>query len=357
MRRLYLIGSIILLWGCTQPQKLDTLIEPLISGKATPIQLDLETTYILVQDYILDPIRLDSVSTDGPFTLILEGTGLQIIGRPEKPLYNLTFWSGGVGESVLLKRTKKTMFSFLYQPKGDEEKVMIKGEFNAWNPNNTVLQKKGSTFTSFAMLSPGKYQYLYVIDGEEMRDPLNPDSISNGMGGWNSLINIAGPDPDKVPTIQTTSYSPGEVILTSNNTIQSIYAYWNNTLISNDLITINGNEIRVSIPPNAQETKRSKIRLWAYNEEGVSNDVLIPLHNGQVVDSNEQLDRSDYEAMVMYFLMVDRFNNGDSTNDKPLNLPEVHPKADYFGGDLAGVTQKIEDGYFEDLGMIGCQRF
>ncbi|MEQ9021659.1 MAG: alpha-amylase family glycosyl hydrolase, partial [Pseudomonadales bacterium] len=37
-------------------------------------------------------------------------------------------------------------------------------------------------------------------------------------------------------------------------------------------------------------------------------------------------------------------------NDKPLNIPEVHPKADYFGGDLTGITQKIQEGYFQDLG-------
>ncbi|MEO1257132.1 MAG: alpha-amylase family glycosyl hydrolase, partial [Bacteroidota bacterium] len=48
---------------------------------------------------------------------------------------------------------------------------------------------------------------------------------------------------------------------------------------------------------------------------------------------------------------VDRFNNGNPSNDKPLNIPEVHPKVDYFGGDLAGITQRIQDGYFQDLGV------
>lgn len=49
--------------------------------------------------------------------------------------------------------------------------------------------------------------------------------------------------------------------------------------------------------------------------------------------------------------MVDRFNNGNPSNDHPLNIPEVHPKADFFGGDLAGVSEKIKDGYFESLGV------
>ena len=227
---------------------------------------------------------------------------------------------------------------------------MIKGEFNAWNPNNTVLEKKGNTFTTFEMMSPGQYQYLYVVDGEEMLDPLNPDSISNGMGGWNSLIKIAGPDLKKVPTIETETFSDHEIILNVNNPVTGVYAYLDNTFLSEEFLTAENGKIKVSIPSNSTNTKRSKIRVWACNDEGVSNDVLIPLHQGKVLSSVDQLDRSDYESMVMYFLMVDRFHNGNSDNDRPLNIPEVHPKADYFGGDLAGVTQKIAEGYFEDLG-------
>jgi len=41
----------------------------------------------------------------------------------------------------------------------------------------------------------------------------------------------------------------------------------------------------------------------------------------------------------------------ESANDKPLNRPDVNPKVDYWGGDLAGLQQKIDDGYFETLGV------
>ncbi|WP_424963790.1 alpha-amylase family glycosyl hydrolase [Ekhidna sp.] len=350
MRKLLLIGSLVALYSCGPDRNLSTLEQPLIVGQATPIMLDLQNTAVELEDYLLEPQRLDSVTTDGPFSLQIDNSVLKISGRPKQALYNLTFWAEGVGESVLMVRTKKTMFSFLYQPKGDERKVMIKGEFNAWNPNNTVLEKKGNSFSTYELLTPGTYQYLYVVDGNEMRDPSNPDSVSNGMGGWNSVINIAGSNPAKVPTVATQSFSSSSINLTSNNSVTGLYAYWENTLIPNEFITIEGGNVHISIPANAQDVKRSQIRLWAYNKEGISNDVLIPLHYGKVISSTDQLDRNDYEAMVMYFLMVDRFNNGNPVNDKPLNIPEVHPKADYFGGDLAGITQKIKDGYFQDLG-------
>lgn len=350
MRKSLLIGSLVALFSCESDRNLSTLEQPLIIGQATSIALDLQNTAVVLEDYLLEPQRLDSVTTDGPFNLQIDNSVLKISGRPKQALYNLTFWSEGVGESVLMVRTKKTMFSFLYQPNGEEKKVMIKGEFNAWNPNNTVLEKKGNSFSTYELLTPGTYQYLYVVDGNEMRDPSNPDSVSNGMGGWNSVINIAGPNPAKVPTITTESYSGSSINLTSNNPVAGIYAYWENILIPSELIKVEGTTIQITIPANAKAVKRSKIRLWAYNKEGTSNDVLIPLDYGKVISSPDQLDRNDYEAMIMYFLMVDRFNNGNLANDKPLNIPEVHPKADYFGGDLAGITQKIQEGYFQDLG-------
>ncbi|MEM7298091.1 MAG: alpha-amylase family glycosyl hydrolase [Bacteroidota bacterium] len=172
----------------------------------------------------------------------------------------------------------------------------------------------------------------------------------NGMGGWNSIINIAGPERNKLPIIKTSGYGNNAITLTSSNAVEKLYAYWDNILLPESAIQFSEDGINVSIPENAKNIGRSKMRIWAYNQEGRSNDVLIPLHNGKVLDTPKQLSRKDYESMIMYFLMVDRFNNGNTANDKPLNIPEVHPKADYFGGDLLGITQKIEEGYFQDLG-------
>lgn len=350
MKKLLLVGSLAIFFGCSVDRNLNIPINPQILGLSSPIQLDLRQTQVYLEDYLLQPERLDSVTSDGPFNLEIDNSILIITGRPESSAYNLTFWSDGYGESVLLKPTKKTLYSFFYQSQAQEKEVMIKGEFNAWNPGNTILEKNGDAFSTYALLSPGQYQYLYVIDGIEMLDPNNPDSISNGMGGWNSILTIGGPDENKLPYVSTRSFNESKVQLSVNNPITKVYAYLENTLLPEDYVSFGDGELTITIPSNANLKERSKIRLWAVNEEGVSNDVLIPLHNGEVLASSEDINRADHEAMIMYFLMVDRFHNGDTTNDRPLNIPEVHPKADYFGGDLSGVLQKIQEGYFEDLG-------
>ncbi|GAL81140.1 periplasmic alpha-amylase [Algibacter lectus] len=59
-----------------------------------------------------------------------------------------------------------------------------------------------------------------------------------------------------------------------------------------------------------------------------------------------------WEGANVYFLLTDRFNNGDTSNDVNFERTEQASKLRGFeGGDITGVTQKIKDGYFTDLGI------
>ncbi|CAM1343324.1 alpha-amylase family glycosyl hydrolase [Tenacibaculum amylolyticum] len=54
----------------------------------------------------------------------------------------------------------------------------------------------------------------------------------------------------------------------------------------------------------------------------------------------------------LYFLLTDRFNNGDTSNDINFDRTKETAKLRGFeGGDLKGITQKIKDGYFDKLGI------
>ncbi|MEM9867998.1 MAG: alpha-amylase family glycosyl hydrolase [Bacteroidota bacterium] len=59
-----------------------------------------------------------------------------------------------------------------------------------------------------------------------------------------------------------------------------------------------------------------------------------------------------WEGANVYFLLTDRFNNGDPGND--VNFERTEDTAvlrGFEGGDLQGITQKIEEGYFTELGI------
>jgi len=59
----------------------------------------------------------------------------------------------------------------------------------------------------------------------------------------------------------------------------------------------------------------------------------------------------DWRDTVLYFVFVDRFANGDPANDSPSSDFGLDPSANWQGGDWAGVTQKIKEGYFAQLGV------
>jgi alpha-amylase len=59
-----------------------------------------------------------------------------------------------------------------------------------------------------------------------------------------------------------------------------------------------------------------------------------------------------WENATVYFLLTDRFNNANKANDLAYGRrADAAPLRGYFGGDLAGITAKIKQGYFKDLGV------
>lgn len=59
-----------------------------------------------------------------------------------------------------------------------------------------------------------------------------------------------------------------------------------------------------------------------------------------------------WDGANIYFLLTDRFNNGNPEND--INFERKDSTGvlrGFMGGDLQGITKKIEEGYFTDLGI------
>lgn len=59
-----------------------------------------------------------------------------------------------------------------------------------------------------------------------------------------------------------------------------------------------------------------------------------------------------WEGANLYFLLTDRFNNGDTSNDINFDRTKETGKLRGFeGGDIKGITKKVKEGYFSDLGI------
>ena len=59
-----------------------------------------------------------------------------------------------------------------------------------------------------------------------------------------------------------------------------------------------------------------------------------------------------WKNATVYFMLTDRFNNSDPTNDISYNRTEKPATLRGFkGGDIKGITEKIKEGYFNRLGV------
>ncbi len=59
-----------------------------------------------------------------------------------------------------------------------------------------------------------------------------------------------------------------------------------------------------------------------------------------------------WEGANVYFLLTDRFNNANTANDEAFGRTKETGKLRGFeGGDITGIIQKIEEGYFKNLGI------
>ena len=135
----------------------------------------------------------------------------------------------------------------------------------------------------------------------------------------------------------------------TNKSVGEAVVMWQNQRVES--VEVDDDRIYYTLPEIAKDYKRSYVRIFAAKEDGRFNDVLIPLDKGFKVSYANELMRQDKHSQVLYSLMIDRFNNGNKSNDWKLNSPEVLDKVDYQGGDIAGITEKINDGFFTRLGI------
>src|SRR5437762_438247 len=58
--------------------------------------------------------------------------------------------------------------------------VQVAGSFNGWRPESTPLQRTdGGKWIGDLRVEPGRYEYLFVVDGQWIPDPNAKESVQN----------------------------------------------------------------------------------------------------------------------------------------------------------------------------------
>ena len=240
----------------------------------------------------------------------------------------------------------------------DTNKIFVMGNFNNWNRTSHPLRFDGIRWSLTLSFPPGDYEYKFVVNGEELLDPQNKYFKANGLGGYNSIFSF-------------------------NRTVSNELRLWKHRWVnnSNKLHFIVQNENKDSliheIMINNQKLSPSHFKWIENNEQPSVSELSVNLNNlddgvlriysheygsgqrfleNQTIIKSEkpltpEIDKNNSYFKVLYSMMIDRFYNGDKGNDDSVNDPDVHPLANYHGGDIVGITQKIKEGYFSELGI------
>jgi len=71
--------------------------------------------------------------------------------------------------------------------------VAIAGDFNGWNPQTNLLEdpEGNGIWTGTLKLEPGRYEYMFVLDGEKwFPDPNALRYVKDGFGNKNAILEI-----------------------------------------------------------------------------------------------------------------------------------------------------------------------
>jgi 1,4-alpha-glucan branching enzyme len=87
------------------------------------------------------------------------------------------------------KASKKQVEFVLRAPKA--RSVSVGGDFNSWNPKTvTAKRDNDGAWKARLNLSPGRYQYKFLVDGQWLNDPNCNTTVPNSFGTLNCVIDV-----------------------------------------------------------------------------------------------------------------------------------------------------------------------
>ena len=91
------------------------------------------------------------------------------------------------------KKSKRKKVTFSIDSIGAKE-VILMGDFNNWNPKKHPMRQDGNgVWNKDVILSPGSYEYKFLVDGNWKQDPKNHQTRLNCFGTYNNVLNLTAP--------------------------------------------------------------------------------------------------------------------------------------------------------------------
>ncbi len=236
--------------------------------------------------------------------------------------------------------------------------VQLETDYDTWTTAIPMTKSAGGAWQVTTPVPYGKdVEYKFVADGNWILNTSQPTVQLPSQQGTNTN-NIA-------QAVTCGRPAPGALQLVGGDVTTSASSYSFQVVFvpggadldpSKTVVTLNGAPLAASAVPYDAGTHTFTV--------SVSSGVTSPNKYGylfQVEDKNSNpatlfvpfwIEASSFAwtDSFMYEVMVDRFLAGGTSKAGP-NGPPTDPVGDWKGGDFGGVTQKIEAGYFDAMGV------
>ncbi len=241
--------------------------------------------------------------------------------------------------------------TFRFDPPEGAVSVFVAGAFNDWKaeagPGAVAMSDEDGdgTWEATTHLEPGAWEYKFVVwlgDGSQEwhLDPMASETVDDGMGGKNSIVRVPECEGSSAELLEFSVSQTGQV----------------DARVRLPAGTGSGAALYVDFEPAPAGSLRVHCDEATIDLDGLDQGI----HDVQIrVDPADPMSwvhlkayvytDPDWEGTLLYFAMTDRFRSGSAAND--VDTPDAPPANDYRGGDFAGLTRSLQEGYFDDLGV------
>ena len=325
-------------------------------GRHSPrLALILSALFLLVPLFSTIGIPLDTEPNDRT----MEGAGIDDGGVEHQATEVLEnglrkiYYSA---KDVTIVRQRDPLTHFAWQPLAAEAQpanVSLIGEWNWSTQTDLALNSSTGEWSASVNLSEGLYCYKFVIGEADYR--FDPSNDYRGYCGdyENSVVRVDNKSrPMHSIEMNATTGLPERYLTHAGSGGSMMVNYLHSYRASSlDILNVEDDSSEVwnvsdwSMSLNTTKLANGKHTLIIDGQDDEGNHLeplIVPFWKGPQQDFI-------WQDALIYMVMTDRFVNGDLSND--MTNGSAAAGADWRGGDFAGVTQMINNGYFTNLGV------
>ena len=226
------------------------------------------------------------------------------------------------------------------------EPVLVLGSFNGWRASAAWALEDlgGGLHRGLFKLPPGRHAYTLLVEGRRVNDALNPLTLYPRSADEElSVVYASDCDQPELEVIQRQGKPDGVLA-----TLRFKRAWGGSPLARVEVKDAQGQPLRgatwsastgqIQLSLSGLPPGKHHVQLVAWDEQGVAS---APLRLTFWAEAQEL----QWQDAVIYQIVLDRFASGSGPLDGSRGISFFH------GGDLDGVTQALEAGYFQELGV------